>query len=126
MNEIQEKIGSGGRGGGGSHRDGRAGEGEVEGYNRRVEKELNKEEGLRERKRNQVFKWGRHLYHARRYTWGKGKEGGFWRREEIRHDYIMNKLARDDRKARKARVIVICEDRKERAKEQPEGIRRDA
>eukprot|EP00965_Chrysotila_dentata_P108569 3586625-Pleurochrysis_carterae.AAC.1 len=37
-----------------------AGEGETDGYNRREEKKLNKEEALRERKRNQVFKWSRH------------------------------------------------------------------
>eukprot|EP00965_Chrysotila_dentata_P078476 2585646-Pleurochrysis_carterae.AAC.3 len=61
-------------------------------YNYREEKELYKEEGLSERRRHQVFKRNRHLYHARRYTGGKGKTGGFWRRKEIRHDYIMNKL----------------------------------
>eukprot|EP00965_Chrysotila_dentata_P261711 6214347-Pleurochrysis_carterae.AAC.4 len=60
-------------------------------YNHREQKELNKEEGLRERMRNQVFKWSRHfLYHARRYTGGKGKEGAFWRRKEIRQDHIMH------------------------------------
>eukprot|EP00965_Chrysotila_dentata_P085205 2811201-Pleurochrysis_carterae.AAC.2 len=74
-----------------------AGEREADGYNRLEEKELNKEERLRERKRTQVFKWSRHLYHARRYTGGKGKEGGFWRRKEIKQDYILNKLAKDDR-----------------------------
>eukprot|EP00965_Chrysotila_dentata_P162843 5377752-Pleurochrysis_carterae.AAC.1 len=67
-----------------------AGEGEADGYNHREEKELNKEEGLRERKRNHVFKWSRHLHHARRYTGAKGKEGGFWRRKEIRQDHIMH------------------------------------
>eukprot|EP00965_Chrysotila_dentata_P007578 246714-Pleurochrysis_carterae.AAC.3 len=51
-----------------------AGEKEADGYNRKEEKELNKEERPRESKRNQVFKWSRHLYHARRYTGGKGKE----------------------------------------------------
>eukprot|EP00965_Chrysotila_dentata_P050521 1674257-Pleurochrysis_carterae.AAC.1 len=81
----------------------RTGEGEADGYNRMEEKELNREERLRENKRNQVFKWSRHLYHARRYTGGKGKDGGFWRRKEIKQDYILNKLAKDDRKARRAR-----------------------
>eukprot|EP00965_Chrysotila_dentata_P016924 561183-Pleurochrysis_carterae.AAC.1 len=37
-----------------------AGERETDGYNRKEEKELNKEERLRERKRNQVFEWSRH------------------------------------------------------------------
>eukprot|EP00965_Chrysotila_dentata_P212321 6186961-Pleurochrysis_carterae.AAC.1 len=100
-------------------------EGETDGYNRMEEKELNKEERLRERKRNQVFKWSRHLYHARRYTGGKGKEGGFWRRKEIKQDYILNKLAKDDRKARRARVIEICEEWKEREEEQLKGIRKE-
>eukprot|EP00965_Chrysotila_dentata_P095814 3167230-Pleurochrysis_carterae.AAC.1 len=79
------------------------GEGEADGFNLKEEKELNREEGIRERERNQVFKWSRHLYHARRYTGGKGKEGRFWRRKEIKQDYIMNKLAKDDRRARRAR-----------------------
>eukprot|EP00965_Chrysotila_dentata_P213544 6187681-Pleurochrysis_carterae.AAC.2 len=102
-----------------------AGEGEVDGYNHREEKELNKEEGLRERRRNQVFKWSRHLYHARRYTGGKRKEGGFWRRKEIRQDQIMHKLAKDDRRARRARVIEISEAGKERAEEQLRRLRKD-
>eukprot|EP00965_Chrysotila_dentata_P167685 5537600-Pleurochrysis_carterae.AAC.1 len=63
-----------------------------DGYNFNEERELNKEEGLRERKRHQVFEWNRHLYHARRYTGGKGKNGGFWRRKEIRQDYIINQM----------------------------------
>eukprot|EP00965_Chrysotila_dentata_P136277 4506386-Pleurochrysis_carterae.AAC.1 len=91
-----------------------AGERETGEYNHKEEKELNKEERLRERKRNQVFKWSRHLYHARRYTGGKGKEGGFWMRKEIKQDYILNTLAKDDRKTRRARVIEICEEWKER------------
>eukprot|EP00965_Chrysotila_dentata_P179686 5933554-Pleurochrysis_carterae.AAC.1 len=33
---------------------------DADGYNRKEEKELNKEERLRESKRNQVFKWSRH------------------------------------------------------------------
>eukprot|EP00965_Chrysotila_dentata_P006654 217441-Pleurochrysis_carterae.AAC.1 len=37
-----------------------AGERETNGYNRKEEKELNKEERRRERKRNQVFEWSRH------------------------------------------------------------------
>eukprot|EP00965_Chrysotila_dentata_P136329 4508064-Pleurochrysis_carterae.AAC.1 len=37
-----------------------AGEGETDGCNRREEKGLNKEERIRERKRNHVFKWSRH------------------------------------------------------------------
>eukprot|EP00965_Chrysotila_dentata_P154770 5114130-Pleurochrysis_carterae.AAC.1 len=76
---------------------------EVDGYNHREERELNKEEGLREKKRHQTFMWSRLLYHARRYTGGNGKVGGFWRRKEIRNDYIMNQIARVDRKARRAR-----------------------
>eukprot|EP00965_Chrysotila_dentata_P258883 6213373-Pleurochrysis_carterae.AAC.3 len=48
-----------------------AGEEEADGYNRKEMNALNKEEGLRERKRNQVFEWCRHLYHARRYAGGK-------------------------------------------------------
>eukprot|EP00965_Chrysotila_dentata_P188731 6172917-Pleurochrysis_carterae.AAC.1 len=66
-----------------------------------------------------------HLYHARRYTGGKGKKGGFWRRKEIRQDYIMNKLGKDDRRARRARVIEICEEAKERTEEQLRGIRKE-
>eukprot|EP00965_Chrysotila_dentata_P026523 878914-Pleurochrysis_carterae.AAC.1 len=98
---------------------------ESEGYNYGEEKELNKEERRRERQRNQVFKWSRHLYHARRYAGGKGKEGGFWRRKEIRHDYIINELARNDRKARRARVIEICEERRNEAEEQLKEVRRE-
>eukprot|EP00965_Chrysotila_dentata_P030144 1003765-Pleurochrysis_carterae.AAC.1 len=79
------------------------GEEEPEGYNRKEVEELNKEERLREKKRNQVFEWGGHLYHARRYAGGKGKEGGFWRRKEIRQDYIIHKIAKEDRRARRAR-----------------------
>eukprot|EP00965_Chrysotila_dentata_P027273 906051-Pleurochrysis_carterae.AAC.1 len=71
-----------------------AGEKKADGYNRKEEGGLNKEDRLRERMRNHVFKWSRHLYHARRYTGGKGKEGGFWRRKEISQDYILNKLAK--------------------------------
>eukprot|EP00965_Chrysotila_dentata_P108755 3592909-Pleurochrysis_carterae.AAC.3 len=37
----------------------------------------------------------------------------------------MNKLARDDRRARRARVIEICEEWKERAEEQLKGIRKE-
>eukprot|EP00965_Chrysotila_dentata_P090798 2996672-Pleurochrysis_carterae.AAC.2 len=86
-----------------------AGGGEVDGYNYREKRELNEEDGLRERKRHQVFEWYRHLYHARRYTGDKEKKGGFWMRKEIGHDYIMNQIARDDRKARRgSRVIKIC------------------
>eukprot|EP00965_Chrysotila_dentata_P066599 2205839-Pleurochrysis_carterae.AAC.1 len=62
--DMKEMRGAGGR--------------ETDGYNFSEERDLNKEEGHRERKRHQVFKWSRHLYHARRYTGGKGKDGGFW------------------------------------------------
>eukprot|EP00965_Chrysotila_dentata_P091038 3005822-Pleurochrysis_carterae.AAC.1 len=71
-----------------------AGGSEVDGCNHREKRELNKEEGLRERKRQQAFMWSRHLYHTRRYTGGNGKVGGFWRRKEIRDDNIMNQIAR--------------------------------
>eukprot|EP00965_Chrysotila_dentata_P184589 6093432-Pleurochrysis_carterae.AAC.1 len=81
-------------------------------YNYGEERELNKEERFRERKRHQTFMWSRHLYHARRYTGGNGKIGGFWRRKKIRNDYIMNQIARTDRKARRARVIQICEEKR--------------
>eukprot|EP00965_Chrysotila_dentata_P083199 2745379-Pleurochrysis_carterae.AAC.1 len=80
-----------------------AGEEEADGYNNKEVNELNKEEGLRERKRRQVFEWSRHLYHARRYAGGKGKEGGFWRKKEIRQDFILNEIAKDNRRARRAR-----------------------
>eukprot|EP00965_Chrysotila_dentata_P176859 5841195-Pleurochrysis_carterae.AAC.1 len=99
--------------------------GEEDRYNYREEQEFNKEEGLRERKRNQTFMWSRHLYHARRYAGGQGKIGGFWRRKEIRNDYIMNQIVRADRKAKRARVIEICEEQKERAEEQLKEIRRE-
>eukprot|EP00965_Chrysotila_dentata_P056336 1868767-Pleurochrysis_carterae.AAC.1 len=59
-----EKTGSGNTDGGENDR-----------YNHKEERELNKEEGLRERKRNHTFMWSRHLYHARRYTGGQGKIG---------------------------------------------------
>eukprot|EP00965_Chrysotila_dentata_P256409 6212529-Pleurochrysis_carterae.AAC.1 len=101
-----------------------AGDREIYGYNFGEERGINKEEGNRERKRHQVFKWNRHLYHARRYTGGKGKEGGFWRRKEIKQDYILNQITRGDRKARRARVTEICEEQKVRAEEQLKGIRR--
>eukprot|EP00965_Chrysotila_dentata_P070041 2313504-Pleurochrysis_carterae.AAC.1 len=52
-----------------------AGGSEVDGYSHREKREVNKEEGLRERKRHQGFMWSRHLYHARRYTGGNGKVG---------------------------------------------------
>eukprot|EP00965_Chrysotila_dentata_P208432 6184688-Pleurochrysis_carterae.AAC.1 len=58
--------------------------------------ELNKEENRKERKRHHVFKWNRHLYHARRYTGGKGENGGLWRRKEIKRDYTINQMARND------------------------------
>eukprot|EP00965_Chrysotila_dentata_P203903 6182017-Pleurochrysis_carterae.AAC.1 len=48
-----------------------------DGYNRRKGQELNKDEQKRERQRHQVFMWNRHLYHAHRYTGGKGETGGF-------------------------------------------------
>eukprot|EP00965_Chrysotila_dentata_P002406 78225-Pleurochrysis_carterae.AAC.1 len=80
-----------------------AGGSEVDGHNHREELELNKEEGLRERKRHPSFLWSRHIYHARRYTGGNGKVGGFWKRKEIRNDYIMKQITRVDRKARRAR-----------------------
>eukprot|EP00965_Chrysotila_dentata_P020737 686373-Pleurochrysis_carterae.AAC.1 len=44
---------------------GSTGEEDEDGYNRKETNELNKGEGLREKKRSQVFEWGRHLYHAR-------------------------------------------------------------
>eukprot|EP00965_Chrysotila_dentata_P001734 57931-Pleurochrysis_carterae.AAC.1 len=37
----------------------------------------------------------------------------------------MNKLAKDDRRARRARVIEICEEWKERTEEQLKGIRKE-
>eukprot|EP00965_Chrysotila_dentata_P050428 1671787-Pleurochrysis_carterae.AAC.1 len=69
--------------------------------------------------------WNRHLYHAQRYTGGEGKDGGFWRRRDIRQDCILNKLARDNRKARRRRVIEICEEQRTRAEERLKGIRRE-
>eukprot|EP00965_Chrysotila_dentata_P092512 3053034-Pleurochrysis_carterae.AAC.1 len=101
------------------------GGGEEDKHNHGEEQELNKEERLRERKRNQTFMWSRHLYQARRYTGGQGKIGGFWRRKEIRNDYIMNQIVRADRKAKRARVIEICEEQKGRAEEQLKEIRRE-
>eukprot|EP00965_Chrysotila_dentata_P026206 869007-Pleurochrysis_carterae.AAC.1 len=56
---------------------------------------------------------------------GKGKEGGFWRRKEIRHDYIIKEVARNDRKARRARVVEICETQRNKAEEQLKEIRRE-
>eukprot|EP00965_Chrysotila_dentata_P093987 3106180-Pleurochrysis_carterae.AAC.2 len=94
-------------------------------YDRREELLLNKEEKTRERKRHQVFKWNRHLYHARRYSGGKGKTGGFWRRREISQDYIINGAAKSDRKLRRARVIEICEEQREKAETQLKDIRRE-
>eukprot|EP00965_Chrysotila_dentata_P164700 5437938-Pleurochrysis_carterae.AAC.1 len=101
-------------------------EGEENGYDRREEQQLNKEERVRERKRHQVFKWDRLLYHARRYTGGKGKEGGHWRRREITQDYILNGVAKYDRKAKRARVIEICEEQRRKAEAQLREIRREA
>eukprot|EP00965_Chrysotila_dentata_P080824 2667686-Pleurochrysis_carterae.AAC.1 len=69
--------------------------------------------------------WNRHLYHAQRYTGGEGKEGGFWRRRDIRQDCILNKLSKDNRKARRKRVIEICEEQRTRAEERLKGIRRE-
>eukprot|EP00965_Chrysotila_dentata_P185905 6137636-Pleurochrysis_carterae.AAC.1 len=111
---IGEKVGHG------------TGVGEREdGYNRREEKELNKEEQKRERLRQQLFMWNRHLYHAQRYTGGKGNAGGFWRRRDIKQDYILNKVAGDNRRARRLRVIEICEEQRTKAEEQLKGIRRE-
>eukprot|EP00965_Chrysotila_dentata_P222719 6193134-Pleurochrysis_carterae.AAC.2 len=94
-------------------------------YNRQEEKELNKGK-KRERQRRQLFMWNRHLYHALRYTGGKGKEGGFWRRRDIRQvDCILNKIARDNRRARRKRVIEIREEQRSRAEERLKGIRRE-
>eukprot|EP00965_Chrysotila_dentata_P249596 6208978-Pleurochrysis_carterae.AAC.1 len=76
-------------------------------YNRREEQELKKEEQKRERQRHQLFMWNRHLYHAHRYTGGRGNDGGFWRRRDIRQDCILNKIAGDNRKARRRRVIEM-------------------
>eukprot|EP00965_Chrysotila_dentata_P070624 2335072-Pleurochrysis_carterae.AAC.1 len=94
-------------------------------YNYGEERALNKEEGFRERKRHQTFMWGRYLHHARRYTGGDGKIGGFWRRKEIGNDYILSRIARANRKARRARVIEICEEQKGKAEEQLKEIRRE-
>eukprot|EP00965_Chrysotila_dentata_P259284 6213507-Pleurochrysis_carterae.AAC.3 len=69
--------------------------------------------------------WNRHLYHAQRYTGGKGTEGGFWKRRDIRQDYILNKIARENRTARRWRVIEICEEQRTRAEERLRGIRRE-
>eukprot|EP00965_Chrysotila_dentata_P245261 6206454-Pleurochrysis_carterae.AAC.3 len=93
--------------------------------NKSEEKELNKGEQIRQRQRHQLFMWNRHLYHARRYTGGKGKTGGFWRRKEIRRDCILNTIATNNIKARKARVIEICEEQRIRAEECFKGIRRE-
>eukprot|EP00965_Chrysotila_dentata_P187009 6171866-Pleurochrysis_carterae.AAC.1 len=90
------------------------------------ENRLNKKEGLRERRRHQVFKWNRHLYHARRYTGGKGKKEGFWTRREIRQDYILNRIVWNERKARRARVTEIFEEQRARAEELLRRIRREA
>eukprot|EP00965_Chrysotila_dentata_P204272 6182233-Pleurochrysis_carterae.AAC.5 len=43
--------------------------------------------------------------HEGMYTEGKGKVGGFWRRKVISLDCILNKIARNDRRARRVRVI---------------------
>eukprot|EP00965_Chrysotila_dentata_P104572 3453373-Pleurochrysis_carterae.AAC.1 len=56
---------------------------------------------------------------------GQRKKRGFWRRKETRQDYIMNKLTKDDRRARRAKVIEICEEWKERAEEQLKWIRKE-
>eukprot|EP00965_Chrysotila_dentata_P262533 6214596-Pleurochrysis_carterae.AAC.4 len=69
--------------------------------------------------------WSRHLYHAQRYTGGKGKAGGFWRRRDIRQDCIPSKIAGDNRKARRMQVIEICEEQRTRAEERLKGIRRE-
>eukprot|EP00965_Chrysotila_dentata_P225341 6194694-Pleurochrysis_carterae.AAC.1 len=61
--------------------------------------------------------WNRHLYHAQRYTGGEGKAGGFWRRRDIRQDCILNKIAKDNRKARRRRVIEICKEQRTKAEE---------
>eukprot|EP00965_Chrysotila_dentata_P147958 4884016-Pleurochrysis_carterae.AAC.5 len=71
---------------------------ETDKYNRREGKELNRREQQRERSRHELFKWSRHLYHARRYTGGKGNPGGFWRRREIRQDYILYRIAGNERR----------------------------
>eukprot|EP00965_Chrysotila_dentata_P115642 3821710-Pleurochrysis_carterae.AAC.6 len=70
--------------------------------------------------------WNRHLYHAQRYTGGKGNEGGFWRRRDIKQDCILNKIARDNRRARRMRVIEICEEQKATwAEERLKGTRNE-
>eukprot|EP00965_Chrysotila_dentata_P225766 6194971-Pleurochrysis_carterae.AAC.2 len=45
-------------------------------YNRREEHGLNREERRREKSRHELFKWSRHLYHARRYTGAEGNPEG--------------------------------------------------
>eukprot|EP00965_Chrysotila_dentata_P237655 6202042-Pleurochrysis_carterae.AAC.2 len=55
-------------GGGKAQENNMARDEEENGYDRREEQQLNKEERVRERKRHQVFKWNRLLYHARTRT----------------------------------------------------------
>eukprot|EP00965_Chrysotila_dentata_P057657 1911617-Pleurochrysis_carterae.AAC.3 len=81
-------------------------------YNQREAKELEKGERKRESQRDQLFKWNRHLYHARRYTGGKEKDGRLWRQREIGQDHLLNKIPKSNRKARRAMVIEICEEQR--------------
>eukprot|EP00965_Chrysotila_dentata_P073577 2430365-Pleurochrysis_carterae.AAC.1 len=111
-------------GGGNTRGNEKARDEEEDGYDRREKQQLNKEERDRERKRHQVFEWSRHLYNARRYAGGKGKAGGFWRRREIAQDCIFNGAAKLDRKARRARVIEICEEQRGKAEAQLRDLKR--